>query len=727
MDLESNKGLILRKILKLKVGREDLILETGLLAKQANGAVLATYGGSTVLATICCSDSVRENLDFVPLSVEYNEKYYAAGKIPGGFIKREGKPKDKEVLVSRLIDRPMRPLFDKRFGREIQVIPTTLSTDQMNPPDIVGMNAAFAAVFLSDIPFNGPIAAVRLAYLNNEFIVNPSFDEIQDSLLDIVVAGSLDGITMVEGGANEVSEEVLLSAIDKAYEYIKQICNLQKEFVSIIGEREKLPLAYEEGVFEFKNELKDLIYSELKDACFVKGKLNRDKAIKLVKQKAYEHFSSTNQVNEENETLFYKAFDDFEREIVRRSILDNNLRTDGRTPTQIRDIAAEVDLLNRTHGSSLFTRGETQALAVTTLGTSIDEQIMDDIDGDKRLNFMLHYNFPPFSVGETGRLMTGRREVGHGHLAQRSLEAMLPKKDDFPYTIRVVSEVLESNGSSSMATVCSGSMSLMAAGVPVKEQVAGIAMGLISEGDKYVVLSDILGEEDHLGDMDFKVAGTKNGITGFQMDIKISNVTKQLMKDALEQARIGRMHILSIMDSVISRSRDDISVNAPKIVQLQIDIDKISLVIGSTGKTVKAITDEFEVRVQIEQDGRITLFGTDNLKMQKAKAKIESIVREPKIGEIYDGIVKKINSFGAFIELTPIKEGFLSNRARSRDDRYGDMRHSRYGSGRHSRYGRDNRNTFGMNPPRLEEGQMVKVKISDIDKFGKIELELVRD
>ncbi|AGT27745.1 polynucleotide phosphorylase [Borrelia miyamotoi LB-2001] len=727
MDLESNKGLILKKVLKLKIGREDLILETGLLAKQANGAVLATYGGSTVLATVCCSNSIREDLDFIPLSVEYNEKYYAAGKIPGGFIKREGKPKDKEVLVSRLIDRPMRPLFDKRFGREIQVVPTTLSTDQMNPPDIVGMNAAFASVFLSDIPFDGPIAAVRIAYFNNEFIVNPSFSEIENSMLDIVVAGSLDGITMVEGGANEVSEEVLISAIDQAYEYIKQICNLQKEFISIIDKREKLPLAYEERVFEFKDELKSLIYSELKDACFVRGKLNRDKAIKLVQKKAYEHFSSINQVNEESELLFYKAFDDFEREIVRKSILEDNLRTDGRTPTQIRNIVAEVDLLKRTHGSALFTRGETQTLAVTTLGTSIDEQIMDDIDGDKRLNFMLHYNFPPFSVGETGRLMTGRREIGHGHLAQRSLEAMLPKKDDFPYTIRVVSEVLESNGSSSMATVCSGSMSLMAAGVPVKEQVAGIAMGLVNEGDKYVVLSDILGEEDHLGDMDFKVAGTKNGITGFQMDIKISNVTRQLMKEALEQARIGRMHILSIMDSVISKSRDDISVNAPKIIQLQIDIDKISLVIGSTGKTVKAITDEFEVRVQIEQDGRINLFGTDSLKMQKAKERIESIVREPKIGEIYEGIVKKINSFGAFIELTPIKEGFLSNRAKLRDDRYGDIRNSKYGNSRHSRYGRDNRTTFSMRPPRLEEGQMIKVRISDIDKFGKIELEFVRD
>ena len=727
----------MKKVLKLKIGREELVLETGLLARQANGAVLATYGGATVLATVCCSDAVREDLDFVPLSVEYNEKYYAAGKIPGGFIKREGKPKDKEVLVSRLIDRPMRPLFDKRFGRDIQVVPTTLSTDQMNPPDIVGMNAAFAAVFLSDIPFGGPIAAVRIAYLNDEFIVNPSFEEIQDSSLDIVVAGSLDGITMVEGGANEVSEEILLVAIDKAHEYIKQICEMQKEFASIVGHKEKLPLAYEEKVFEFKDELRDLIYAELKEACFVLGKLNRERAIKLVKKRAHEHFSSVDKINDDNESLFARAFDDFEQEIVRKSILEDNVRTDGRTPGEIRNIFAEVDLLNRTHGSALFTRGETQALAVTTLGTSIDEQIMDDIDGDKRLNFMLHYNFPPFSVGETGRLMTGRREIGHGHLAQRSLEAMLPKKDDFPYTIRVVSEVLESNGSSSMATVCSGSMSLMAAGVPAKEQVAGIAMGLVSEGDRYVVLSDILGEEDHLGDMDFKVAGTKNGITGFQMDIKISNVTRQLMKDALEQARVGRMHILSIMDSVISKSREDISDNAPKILQLQIDIDKISLVIGSTGKTVKAITDEFEVRVQIEQDGRIIIFGADSLKMQKAKERIESIVREPKVGEIYEGVVKKINSFGAFVELTPAKEGFLSTRARTRDDRYGTRddkygggRVSRYGDSRNVKYGNDNRRvggSMGVRPPRLEEGQKIKVRVSDIDKFGKIELEFVRD
>lgn len=718
----------MRKILKLKIGRDELVFETGFMAKQANGSVLATYGGSSVLATVCCSNNVREDLDFVPLSVEYNEKYYAAGKIPGGFIKREGKPKDKEILVSRLIDRPMRPLFDKRFGREIQVIPTTLATDQLNPPDIVGMNAAFTAVFLSDIPFNGPIAAVRMVYLNGEFIVNPSFEEIHDSDLDIVVAGSLNGITMVEGGANEVGEDILLSAIDGAHEYIKQICNAQKEFLEIVGEKEKLPLAFEEKIFEFKEELKDFIYTDLKDACFVKGKLNRDKAIALLRNKSYEHFSSLEKLTDSNESLFYKAFDDFEREIVRNSILNDKIRTDGRTPNEIRDIIAEVDILSRTHGSALFTRGETQALAVTTLGTSIDEQIMDDIDGDKRLNFMLHYNFPPFSVGETGRLMTGRREIGHGHLAQRALESMVPGKNDFPYTIRVVSEILESNGSSSMATVCAGSMSLMSAGVPVKRQVAGIAMGLISEGDKYVVLSDILGEEDHLGDMDFKVAGTKNGITGFQMDIKIENVTKHLMRDALEQARIGRMHILSVMDTVISDSRVGISKYAPKIVQLQIDIDKISLVIGSTGKTVKAITDEFEVKVQIEQNGKIILFGDDDFKMQKAKERIESIVREPKVGEIYEGIVKKINSFGAFIELTPTKEGFLSTRLKSRDSKYGS---GRFGTGnRYSRFGGgDNiRGNVGLvRPPKLEEGQRIKVKIIDIDKFGKIDLEVVRD
>ncbi|MBB6212914.1 polyribonucleotide nucleotidyltransferase [Borreliella californiensis] len=719
----------MKKILKLKIGRDELVFETGLMAKQANGSVLATYGGSSVLATVCCSSNVREDLDFVPLSVEYNEKYYAAGKIPGGFIKREGKPKDKEILVSRLIDRPMRPLFDKRFGREIQVIPTTLATDQLNPPDIVGMNAAFTAVFLSDIPFNGPIAAVRMVYLNGKFIVNPSFEEIHDSDLDIVVAGSLNGITMVEGGANEVSEDILLLAIDSAHEYIKQICNAQKEFLDIVGEKEKLPLAFEEKIFEFKEELRDFIYAELKEACFVKGKLNRDKAITLLRNKSYEHFSSLEKLTDSNESLFHKAFDDFEKEIVRNSILNDNIRTDGRTPNEIRDIISEVDILSRTHGSALFTRGETQALAVTTLGTSIDEQIMDDIDGDKRLNFMLHYNFPPFSVGETGRLMTGRREIGHGHLAQRALESMVPEKNDFPYTIRVVSEILESNGSSSMATVCAGSMSLMSAGVPVKGQVAGIAMGLVSEGDKYVVLSDILGEEDHLGDMDFKVAGTKNGITGFQMDIKIENVTKDLMRDALEQARIGRMHILSIMNTVISNSRVGISKYAPKIVQLQIDIDKISLVIGSTGKTVKAITDEFEVKVQIEQNGKIILFGDDDFKMQKAKEKIESIVREPKIGEIYEGTVKKINSFGAFIELTPSKEGFLSTRLKPRDSKYGS---GRFGSGnRYSRFGGGADNIRGnaalVRPPKLEEGQRIKVRIIDIDKFGKIDLEIVRD
>ncbi|AIJ30148.1 polyribonucleotide nucleotidyltransferase [Borreliella valaisiana] len=719
----------MRKILKLKVGRDELVFETGLMAKQANGSVLATYGGSSVLATVCCSSNVREDLDFVPLSVEYNEKYYAAGKIPGGFIKREGKPKDKEILVSRLIDRPMRPLFDKRFGREIQVIPTTLATDQLNPPDIVGMNAAFTAVFLSDIPFSGPIAAVRMVYLNGEFIVNPSFEEIHDSDLDIVVAGSLNGITMVEGGANEVSEDILLSAIDGAHEYIKQICNAQKEFLEIVGKKEKLPLAFEEKIFEFKEELRDFVYSDLKEACFVKGKLNRDKAITLLRNKSYEHFSSLEKLTDSNEPLFNRAFDDFEKEIVRNSILNDKIRTDGRTPNEIRDIIAEVDILSRTHGSALFTRGETQALAVTTLGTSIDEQIMDDIDGDKRLNFMLHYNFPPFSVGETGRLMTGRREIGHGHLAQRALESMVPGKNDFPYTIRVVSEILESNGSSSMATVCAGSMSLMSAGVPVKRQVAGIAMGLISEGDKYVVLSDILGEEDHLGDMDFKVAGTKNGITGFQMDIKIENVTKNLMRDALEQARVGRIHILSIMDAVISDSRVGISKYAPKIVQLQIDIDKISLVIGSTGKTVKAITDEFEVKVQIEQNGKIILFGDDDFKMQKAKEKIESIVREPKIGEVYEGIVKKINSFGAFIELTPTKEGFLSTRLKSRDNKYGSGRFGN--SNRYSRFGGGGDNIRGnaglVRLPKLEEGQRVKVRIIDIDKFGKIDLEIVRD
>ncbi len=542
---------------KINVGGKELIFETGKMAKQANGAVFARFEGSAVLATVCCAGSTMENLDFVPLQVEYNEKYYAAGKIPGGFLKREGRPKDKEILVCRLIDRPMRPLFSKAFKREIQIVPTTVSADQINPPDIIAMNAASAAVTISDIPFEGPVGSVRISYVDKEMIVNPTFDQIDRCDMEIIVSGTLDGITMVEGGANEVPESLLLQAIEVAEPVIKQLCEAQLKLRELAG-KEKLPLVKDERVLEKSDEMRTFAYSKMEEACFVKGKMERGAAIKAVKNETAEKFAEY--ITEENLPLFKALLGDLETEIVRTSILEKGIRTDGRDLETIRPIECEVGILDRAHGSALFTRGETQALAVTTLGTIYDEQMVDNIDSDKSYNnFMLHYNFPPFSVGETGRMFTGRREIGHGHLAHRAIEAVLPKKADFPYTVRIVSEVLESNGSSSMATVCGGTLSLLHAGVPMRKPVAGIAMGLVSEGEKAAILSDILGEEDHLGDMDFKVAGTEDGITAFQMDIKITGVSSELMNRALEQAKRGRMHILGIMNQTLKEPVSDVS------------------------------------------------------------------------------------------------------------------------------------------------------------------------
>ena len=541
----------------VKVGKEEIILETGKMAKQANGSVFARCAGSSVLATACCGSSEVEGLDYVPLQVEYNEKYYAAGKIPGGFLKREGRPKDKEILVCRLIDRPMRPLFNKAFGREIQIVPTVVSADQVNPPDMIAMVAASAAVTVSDIPFNGPVGAVRVSKVNGEYIINPTFEEIENSVLDIVVAGTMDGITMVEGGAKEVSEDEMLEAISMAEPVITDICKAQLELAKMVG-IEKLPIHEIVEEFALEKDIRDFAYNLLAEACFVKGKHQRNAAIKKVKKDTKEKFAET--LQDEDVKKFDAIFEEMEYEIVRTSILEKNVRTDGRSVTDIRNITCEIDVLDRTHGSALFTRGETQSLAVTTLGTVYDEQLLDTIDGEKKHSrFMLHYNFPPFSVGECGRMSTGRREIGHGHLAQRALEAVFPGKEDFPYKVRVVSEILESNGSSSMASVCGGTLSLLNAGVKIKKPVAGIAMGLISSEDKTVILSDILGEEDHLGDMDFKVTGTEDGITAFQMDIKISGVNKELMSRALEQAKVGRLHILNIMNTVISMPKNEIS------------------------------------------------------------------------------------------------------------------------------------------------------------------------
>jgi polyribonucleotide nucleotidyltransferase len=644
----------------VQIGEDTLVFETGKIAKQTSGAVYARYAGSAVIATVCCGKAPTEPLDYVPLQVEYNEKYYAAGKIPGGYLKREARPKDKEILVSRLIDRPLRPLFDKAFGREIQVVPTVVSTDQINTPDIIAINAASAAVTISDIPFNGPIAAVRMGKIGDEYIVNPTFQQIEKCDLEIVVAGTMDGITMVEGGAKEVSEEDMLEAIAQAHPHIKNLCKAQLELKEIAG-KEKLPVFVAEEDLSWLEPVKEFAYPLIEKASFVKGKMERYAALKEAHDQIEEKFAVVIAEDDKRKGQLAHMYDDLEYVILRKSILEDGVRTDGRKVTDIRPITCEVGLLPKTHGSALFTRGETQSLATTTLGTASDEQMFDNIDGEKSFSsFMLHYNFPPYSVGECGRLTTGRREIGHGHLAQRALTAILPDKEDFPYTIRVVSEIMESNGSSSMASVCGGCLSLMDAGVPIKKPVAGIAMGLITEGadySKYVVLSDILGEEDHLGDMDFKVTGTEDGITAFQMDIKIAGVTPEIMSKALKQAKDGRLHILNIMTKEISSPRSDINENAPKILTMKVEEDKIGAIIGTGGKTIKGIALQTGAEVNISDDGTVTIYGKNGSSAQKAKDLVKSIIEEPEPGKIYQGTVKRIMDFGAFIEILPGKEG----------------------------------------------------------------------
>jgi len=685
----------------LQIAGKELVLETGRIAKQANGSVFAQYAGSAVIATVCASRESLEGLDYVPLTVEYNEKYYAAGKIPGGFIKRESRPKDKEILVSRLIDRPMRPLFERSFGREIQLIPTTLSTDQVNPPDILAIIASSAAVHISDIPFNGPVAGVRVCQVDGELIVNPTYEQIEKSTLEIVVAGTKDGITMVEGGAKEVSEDLMIEALGKAHSMIREFCALQEKLREIAG-KEKLPLIVPSYSLENADAIRATGYPKLERACFLPSKQERHNGIKAVKTELETQHTAQLE-DEKQKKLFDALFEDMQYEILRSSILKNGKRVDGRGLEDIRNITCEVDILQRTHGSALFTRGETQALVVTTLGTVFDEQVFDDIDGDKRENFMLHYNFPPYSVGEVGRTGTGRREIGHGNLARRSLEAMVPSKEDFPYTVRVVSEIMESNGSSSMASVCGGTLSMLNAGVPMKKPVAGIAMGLITEegsGGRFAVLSDILGEEDHLGDMDFKVAGTKDGITGFQMDIKISGVSQEIMHKALEQAKRGRLHILSIMNQCIDKPVEQISEFAPKIVTLRIDIDKIGALIGPGGKNIKALCEQYSVKINTEDDGTVTIFGKNKKDAENAKTAVMGIASDPETGKVYDGVVKRIMDFGAFVEILPGKEGLvhISKLSRQRIAQVTDV---------------------------VKEGQQIPVKLIEIDKMGRINLSYI--
>jgi len=682
------------KKVEMKLNSGTLILETGKMAKQANGSVFATFEGSSVLATVCAGRMPETPLDYVPLQVEYNEKYYAAGKIPGGFLKREGRPKDKEILVCRLIDRPMRPLFDKSFGREIQVVPTVISSDMVNPPDIIAMIASSAAVTISDIPFNGPIAAVRVALIGNEYIINPTFQQIEEALLEIIVAGTEKGITMVEGGAKQVSEEQMLQAIETAQPIIADLCAVQLELAKLAG-KEKLPLMVIDNDMSFLDPVREWAYPMIKEASFVKGKAERHEAIKQVKAEAQEKFAELLEASEKPDK-FDKLFEELEYTILRSSILDDGVRVDGRKVDEIRKISCEVGVLARAHGSALFTRGETQALATTTLGTSSDEQMFDTIDGDKHF----HYNFPPYSVGEVKRPGgPSRRDIGHGNLAHRALEKVIPSQEDFEYTIRLVGEVTESNGSSSMGTVCSGCLALMDGGVPIKAPVSGIAMGLVKDGDKTVVLSDILGDEDHFGDMDFKVAGTKEGITALQMDIKINELSKEIMQTALNQANAGRIHILEKMLETLDKSRDDVSPHAPKIVSVQIHKDKIRDIIGPGGKVIRALQSDTNTTIEVNDDGIVKIAAENEEDSARAVAMVKDIAMDPEIGAIYEGPVVKITDFGAFVNIKSGTDGLvhISELADYRVKKVTDV---------------------------VKEGETIKVKVLDITRDGKIKLSL---
>ena len=676
-----------------KIGEYIIVLQSGRLATQANGSVLAQLSDTSVLSTACCA--VKESdIDYLPLQVEYNEKYYAAGKIPGGFLKREARPKDREILISRLIDRPLRPLFSQALRRDLQIVPTTLSADPEFSPDILAINASSAAVVVSDIPFDGPVGAVRICYIDEQFVINPSIPQMESATLDIVVAGTEEGITMVEGGGSEISEDILVEALTHAQQPIKELCQLQKDLAALCG-KEKFTLSTEKPSLSVEQEVRDFATPRLQEACFVKGKHNREHAIRAVATEAEERFGES--IEEEHLSLLPELLEEIEQTIVRKSILEDKKRTDGRSPDQVRNISSEAGVLPRSHGSALFTRGETQALVSTTLGTVYDEQILDDIAGDRRARFMLHYNFPPFSVGETGRLSTGRREIGHGELASRSLRSSIPSKEAFPYTIRVVSEILESNGSSSMATVCGSSLSLMHAGVPLARPIAGIAMGLVQEGDEYVVLSDILGVEDHLGDMDFKVAGTEKGITGFQMDIKTKNIDLKIMEQALEQARVGRLHILSEMSKTISSPNTSMSEFAPRIITFSVDPESLGILIGPSGKTIKSINERFSVSTNIDDDGTVTIYSTVKHNGEEAKQAFLKLLEEPEVGKIYQGTVKRIVDFGAFLEFLPGKEGLchISKISDKRINAVSDV---------------------------MQINQEVPVKIIEIDKLGRVNL-----
>ena len=640
----------------IELNGKTLSIETGKLAKQADGAVVVRYGDTMVLVTAVAAEDANEYRGFFPLSVEYREKTYSAGKIPGGFIKREGRPSDKEILTARLIDRPIRPLFPDNFIFETQIIANVLSMDKENDPDVLAGLGASAALVISNIPFDGPIATVRVIKSNGSYIVNPDMDKIAAADMELVVAGSDESIVMVEGEAKEVSESEVLEAISTAHEAIKKLTALQRELLSEI-EVEKRTVDEVNLPDGLETKITELSLDKIKDAIKITEKNERRLAFKNMKDSVLD---ALEEEYPETEMFILAKIHDLEKAEVRSMMLKDKIRLDGRGFTDIRPITCETSLLPRAHGSALFTRGQTQALGVVTLGTKADEQIVDALEGESSKKYTLHYNFPPFCTGEAKPIRgVSRREIGHGNLAERALKPILPLNDSFPYTIRIVSEVLESNGSSSMATVCAGSLSLMDAGVPVKTAVAGIAMGLIKEDDQIAILSDILGDEDHLGDMDFKVAGTEKGITAVQMDIKIGGISQDIMSKALDQAREGRSFILGKMSETIAAPRPEISRWAPRIIEWFVPIDKIGGIIGPGGKTIRAIIEKTGVVIDIDDDGKVTIASPDVNAVEEAEAIIKGMIEEPEVGKAYKGTVKRIKDFGCFVEFMPGKEGMV--------------------------------------------------------------------
>ena len=679
------------------INDQKIVLETGKIARQANGSVLVSCEGTTILATVAGRKEAKEDQSFFPLSVNYQEKTYAAGKIPGGFFKREGRPSEKETLISRLIDRPLRPSFPDDFLNEIQVILTVVSLNPEIQTDILSMIGASAAISISDIPFNGPIGGARVGYIDNKFVINPTVSQMENSKLDLIVAGSNEAILMVESEVDILSEEIMLDAVMAGHDAIKETIKGIDGLVKEAG-KEKWIIETTKVDEDLKKIVSDFAYDRIKTAYQTADKVDRQSQLEQIKNDAIENIVEGSEKYETSDVL--SLIKKIEKEIVRSKILNGEPRIDGRDTETVRDINIELGLLERAHGSALFTRGETQAIVATTLGTERSSQIIDALEGEYKDKFMLHYNFPPYSVGETGFIGSPkRREIGHGKLARRSLEAVLPEMDKFPYAIRLVSEITESNGSSSMATVCGSSLSLMHAGIPIKSHVAGIAMGLVKDGDQFKVLTDILGDEDHLGDMDFKVAGTSEGITALQMDIKIDGITKSIMEDALEQAKKARLHILDIMNESISKPSNDYSPYAPSIITITVAKDKIRDVIGKGGATIRSLTEVTGAQIDINDDGIVTIASVDQSSGQMAKDKIELLTADVEKNKIYEGRVSKIMDFGAFVTILPGKDGLvhISEISNERVEKVTDV---------------------------LSEGQIINVKVIEIDKQNRIRLSM---